>query len=213
MAQHSGEQPNHRVHQHHGRKRSVCEHIISNRDLVISQMLADTLIKSLVTSAHQNQMLGTRQFSRDRLIKPATLRRQQDGSRVVVFAERSDRIEQRFRLEQHPRSPSERAVINRMMTVVGVVPEVMNPQREVIITPRSSNNTLIQRAQKHSREERYNIDLHPFPFTVRRWPAEPKIHTCPVASERLGFSNHLLLILDNLQRAPNAALCRSHLEQ
>ena len=58
VSQHAGDQADHGIHQHHGRDFAAVEHEIADGDFVRLQDVDDALIKSLVTSAEQDEPLG-----------------------------------------------------------------------------------------------------------------------------------------------------------
>src|SRR5581483_3588258 len=51
VAQHTGQQPRHRVDDHHRRQRAVGKHVIADRQLVVREVLPDPLVESFVAAA------------------------------------------------------------------------------------------------------------------------------------------------------------------
>ncbi len=84
IAQHTRQQPRHRVNHHHRRQRAIRQHIIADRQFVIRQLLANPLIKPFIVPGHEQQIRFLRQFARNRLAERPARRRQ--AKSLCVFS-------------------------------------------------------------------------------------------------------------------------------
>src|ERR1035441_2986310 len=136
VAQHTRQQPSHRVNYYHHRQRAICQHVIADRQLVLRQPPTHPFVKTFVVAGHQQQMLQPCQLPGDVLVEWPARRREQDHSRA--FARQTlDRFKDRFRLQQHARSAAKRPVIYRIMAVMRIVAQIMDRQIQQPRFPRS----------------------------------------------------------------------------
>ena len=77
VAQHSRQQPRHRIDHHRRRQLAAAQHIIADRNLFIRQVLRHALVHAFVAAADQQQFRALRSAVRHRLIEHAALRRKQ----------------------------------------------------------------------------------------------------------------------------------------
>src|ERR1700682_554864 len=121
--QDSGDEPTHRVDQHHGRELAAGEHVITDRDLAVDQVGAHALVDALVAATDQVEVGAARQLAYQSLGKPLTLWAQQDH-RACAGA-RPDGFEDGLWLEHHPRATPVGNVVDLAVPVVGVIAEVV----------------------------------------------------------------------------------------
>src|ERR1017187_3611824 len=107
VAQHTRQQPSHRVNYHHHRQRPICQHVIADRQLVLRQPLTHPLVKTFVVAGDQQQMRQPCQLSGDSLAKWPARWREQDHSRALA-RQTFHCFKDRFRLQQHARSAAKR---------------------------------------------------------------------------------------------------------
>src|ERR1017187_1402129 len=110
VAQHTRQQPSHRVNHHHHRNVAICHHVITDRELVLRQPLAHPLVKTFVVAGDQQQMLQPCQFAGNGLIEWSARRREQNHPRALA-PQTFHCFKDRFGLQQHARSAAKRPVI------------------------------------------------------------------------------------------------------
>src|SRR5258706_5285053 len=70
----------------------------------------------------------------------------------------------RFGLQQHARAAPKRAVIDRPMTIVRVIAQIVDPQLEESGVACPLDNAFIERPRKHCGEQREHVDFHSSPL-------------------------------------------------
>src|SRR5205807_3080538 len=105
------------------------------------------------------------QFLDHRLPEQAPLGRQQnhgEGRSAGFFLDRLDRPEDGFRLENHPRSSAERAIVHAPVWVVGEIPQIVNPDFHFAAVESAMQHSVFQNVAKEIRKNCNDIKDHGF---------------------------------------------------
>jgi hypothetical protein len=115
VAQGPRKQTGHRLDHDQGRQLAACNYDVADRQLAIDQVVGDPLVHALVPAAQQREALCVRKLAGDGLIKaPAGRGEQEQGAgEALELFDTLDGGEDRLGHEHHPRTASERSVIDR----------------------------------------------------------------------------------------------------
>ena len=107
VAQRAGQQPHHRVEHAERRRLAAREHEVAERQLLRGQPVGHPLVHVLVVAAEQREPLLQREPHRVGVPEPPAPRREQHD-RPGRGPSALDRLEERLRLEHHPRAAAVR---------------------------------------------------------------------------------------------------------
>src|SRR6516164_7483080 len=110
-------------------------------------------------SRDEQQIRLPGQLTRDGLAERPPRRRQQNHPRRFP-RNRFHGFKDRFGLQQHARSTAERTVIDRLMSVVGVIPQLVDLQIQQTRIPRPLDDALIQRPGEPRRKQGEHVNFH-----------------------------------------------------
>ena len=166
VIQHTRQQPEHGIHQHHGRQLAAGQDIVANGDFFIDLTLDQPLIHPFVAPGQQDQARALRQFAHAGVAQWAALRRQVDTMAVghaglsLTLTRGNNRRFQRFRPHHHAGTAAIRAIVHGAVIVVGEIPGVMGMQRPDALLQRASGDAAGGQRAEHLREQGDDVDLH-----------------------------------------------------
>ncbi len=160
MPQGARKQPGHGIDQHHGRQLAAAQHVVADRPFLIHVRFDEALVDTFVTTGNEDQRLLIRQFANVGLFQLTPLRRQVDNLRLPARGTLgiSQRQFERLDLHHHAGATAERAVIHRLMTVLGVAPGIPAIQLEQPLPHRTTGNPIFADGCEHIREQTDDLD-------------------------------------------------------
>src|SRR5579875_3389532 len=125
-------------------------------------MLGDALIDALVAAADEQQPVERGVLARHRLVKPAALRRKQRHPLPGVSSrpDRFHRFKDRLRFQQHPLSAAERPVVDRAMTVMSPVSQIVDTNFDQPRLPGALHHAVLEWPAEKFRKDRQDVKLH-----------------------------------------------------
>ena len=137
VAQHTGQQAGHSVHDHHGWNLSASEHIVADGDLITGQVLPHPLIHPLVPATDEDNPIVLGHSAGHCLGEGLALGGQKDdgdvGARVCAPFGAQDGLhcsEDGLRLHHHPTPTAIGNVVGDVVFIRGVVTDVMQSNGE-----------------------------------------------------------------------------------
>ena len=151
-----------RIHHHHGRKLASGKHIISDRNIIRDDLLKNPLVNSLVMTAEKNKILFFCKILCHFLVKNLSLRGQINNPWLIpdLFFNGFIGKIHRLCLHQHSGAASIGIIVNLLMLIKCIVPDI--------------NCFDIQKAACHGPAD--NTGIHPVPDHVRKKRQHIKIH-------------------------------------
>ena len=110
------------------------------------------LTGSYLISLLRPEVIDELELPRHGLAEQATCGTQENNA-CVLTPQMFHRFKDRFGLHQHARPTPERSVIDRLMTVVGVIPQIMDPEIQQPLIARPADDAFVQRSGEHRREQ------------------------------------------------------------
>src|SRR5512139_1287341 len=161
VAEHPGEEPGHRVDQHHGGQFPARQDVVPDGDLLVRQVVRHPLVHPLVPAADQDQVLLPGQpGGRIRTEEGPRGGEEDDPARAVVPGERLHPGEDRLRLHHHPAAAAEGRLVGHAVLPLRVLPQVVGLDGQEPRLPRLREDAVGQRPREHPREERQHVDPH-----------------------------------------------------
>jgi hypothetical protein len=137
---HARQKPAHGLDEQAGSHLAPRQNNIAYADFAIDQVLPNTMVDALVSTAQKTEPPKFRKFSCHRLVETATPRGQhQQRTRRV---NRLNALEDRLSPHEHSCSSPKRRIINRSMSIVGVIPRVMAAEVEQASLAGSAQHTV-----------------------------------------------------------------------
>jgi hypothetical protein len=162
ITEHSGQQPRYRIDYDRSGQLTTAEHEIADGQLIVGKMPGHPLIHSLIAATEQQQIIQTGELTRQRLAETRSLRRKQDDFLPPTTLRQNGFhcFEHWLRLEQHPLAAAKRPIINRTMTIVCPVSQIvyMNFQQVAEICAR--NDSVLERRGEEFGENRDDVEAH-----------------------------------------------------
>ena len=126
VAQHAGDEPDHRVDHHHRRHFAAVADEVADRNLPRVQHLPDAVVEPLVPAAQEQQPRLLRQLLDRPLRQPLAGRRQhhQLARRLGLRLHRLDAVDHRLRHQHHAGAAAERPVVHPLVLVLRPVADV-----------------------------------------------------------------------------------------
>ena len=123
IPEHTGNQPDDGVGQHQGAQHAVGQDIVTDRDLVIDEVVGHALVDALIVAAEEDEMLRLGILPGDGLPELPSLGREEDhlGPGTAEFGEcRRDRLD----LHDHAGASAVGCVVHRAVAVVRPAAEI-----------------------------------------------------------------------------------------
>ena len=148
-----------RVHDHRRRDFTAGKDEISDRDFCRRQVFDHSFVDAFVPAADQNHLFRFRKPQRFGLIESAGLPRSAPRLRLArVLPNRFNRLENRFRLENHSFAAAERPVVDRAMPIRGEIPQIVDSNFNEALFSAPPDDSKIERAFEELREDRDDVE-------------------------------------------------------
>src|SRR5579883_1196378 len=125
-------------------------------------MLGDALIHAFVAAADEQQLLQRGIFARHRLVEFAALRGKQRDALLGVsnWPDRFHGFKDRLRLQQHSFAAAERPVIDRAMTVMSPVSQIVDTNFDQPRLAGALEHAVLEWPAEKFRKDRKDVKLH-----------------------------------------------------
>lgn len=159
ITQHARQQAHHRIRHHQRGQRPVGQHIVTNGNLLIDQMVRHPLIHPLVVAGNKNQMPLRRQPPRRCLVEACSRGGHQHHPRIRT-TQRLQRQAHRFDLQHHPRAATVRWLIRHPMFPRRPIPQVAHTDLRRALLPRNTQHAFAENSVAHRRKQSQDVDFH-----------------------------------------------------
>lgn len=126
ISQYARNKPDDGIQQDEGRQLSSRQDVIPDGDLIRVKQRPHPFIESLVPATDEQQMLVLDQLFGNRLFEGAALRCQEDQVGLLTSTEVGNRIKDRLGFQHHSGATPIRPIIYDSMTVMSIVPKIVN---------------------------------------------------------------------------------------
>ena len=150
--QRARQQTGHSIDNHHSRKISAGQDIISYRNIPVNQNLTNPFVNSFIVSANDNQVFLFRQFVSHFLGKRFAAGRCEQHFCLFSF-QRFHSLKQRFRFHEHSGSAAIRLVVHRSVVVMREITQINGVYLHESLFRRSADDALAERSEEDRRKK------------------------------------------------------------
>ena len=172
IAQDSGNETGNGVHDDHGSQFSAAQDVVSDGNLVVTEVLGHPFINPFIPSADEDQTGNPAQVAGDVLREQTSLGSQQQNPGIgAAFSEGVQSPNNGLGLHDHALSTSERPIVRDLVLVRGIVPNVVYTDLYQTPVYRLAKNALPHGGIEHAGKQGQNVKDHPSNLPEDRSPS------------------------------------------